>query len=256
MRIGRGVACGFLLVSLLSCKVVDKLKEKVQGATGDEGVKSASSAATPQAPSGAAAPAPQKSANNNAVAFTGKFSALPIRVGQMVRYRRKGESTGFSYSVVGKERGAWKIEVVNPTRAGDTITQILLEVNDNRDPESIKLLSAKVKAPGMPVISFDGKQADMLGKISQGIVEGVKMPDFEGAPREDIVVPAGRFQGAIKIHQKEKVLGFESETTSWHHPSVPITTMVKMEGAFQGKPTSLELIDYSMAGAMKSPELP
>jgi hypothetical protein len=150
---------------------------------------------------------------------------------------------------VGKDKGAWKVEAVVPTKAGDTITQLLLEVNDARDPESLKLISAKVKAPGMPAISFGGEQADLLGKISQGIIQGVKIPDYEGAPREDVTVPAGSFQGTMRVKQKEKVMGFESNTTSWHHSSVPITTMVKMEGTFQGKPTSLELVEYSLTGA-------
>jgi hypothetical protein len=181
--------------------------------------------------------------------MNGKFSPLPFRVGQMVRYQGKEENSGFTYSVVGKEQGAWKLEAVVPTRAGDTVTQILMKVNDARDPDSLKLLSAKVKAPGMPAMSFGGEQADMLGKISQGIVQGVKIPDYDGAPREDVVVPAGRFQGAMRVKQKEKIMGFESSTTSWHHSSVPVTTMVKMEGTFQGKPTSLELVEYSLTGA-------
>jgi hypothetical protein len=239
--IGRGALCCFLLASLLGCKVVDELKERLGSDPGAEGATSASAAP----PAGAPGP----SATNNVVAVSGKFTPLPLRVGQWVRYADKTGQGGFTYSVVGKERDAYQLEVVSPTKVGDTVTQVLLAVNDDRDPNSLKLLQAKVKAPGMPAMTIGEQQADVLGKISKGIIEAVKVPNWDKAPRETVTVEAGTFQGAMRLKSNQEIMGFKSDSVSWHHDSVPITTMIKVEGTFEGKPTYLQLMSYSLTGA-------
>jgi hypothetical protein len=237
-------ALAVLLTTLLGCKFIDK----VTGDDSDEAVAAAPASAAPVNSGAASAP------TTAVVTSSGKFEALPLEVGQMVRYVGKGESAGgFTYSVVGKEQGAFRLELASPSAIGETVTQLLLKIDPKRENvDDLKLLEAKVKAPNAPMITISAKQADMIGQLSQQIIKGLRLPDFDQAPHETVKVPAGVFEGSAKVETNEKLFGMQEKASSWHHPKVPITTMVKLEGTLNGKPTSMELVEYSLtAGKSK-----
>jgi hypothetical protein len=88
------------------------------------------------------------------------------------------------------------------------------------------------------LIQVDGNQATPMNPPPRDItLAGAGWDQVAGAPREDIVVPAGTFAGAVKTTVQLKGVA----TTVWSHPAVPLAGTVKAEAA-NGVVT--ELVDF------------
>jgi hypothetical protein len=172
---------------------------------------------------------------------------LPIAVGQWTRHKVKtsaGKGT-MTYSITKEEAGAHWLHFEYKVGTTSMTFDALIDFGDLKDFRKADIKKAKIKLPngGEQLI-----QGPMLNQMKTrfgnalGTLAGVH---DEKSPREDVTVPAGTFEGCYKAEEKVTAFGTTSESTSWRHTAVPLTTMVKM---VTKKGDTWELEGYGLKG--------
>ncbi|HET6148244.1 MAG TPA: hypothetical protein VFH68_11990 [Polyangia bacterium] len=178
-----------------------------------------------------------------------EFVPKPLQVGQWTQHRmvRDQEPSFLTYKVVGQIADAFWVESVLEGYTGRTVTKILLVIPNRTDPNSIEIRGVVMKDRNGHVNSFDGPMLQMMQGMYRGAVSNL-IVSWQGQPQEDAVVPAGRFSGCFKMRSDAQWGPWKTSSTSWSHPAVPLSGMVRSEGI--DHPSTMELIAFGLSGAV------
>jgi hypothetical protein len=171
-----------------------------------------------------------KGDTTEAVAAPKSTDRAAFAVGQWTQHevtdpkQGKGEVT---YAIIGKEGKAHWLDFSTNVGARKMSFQVLVDLADGKDFRKATILKAKAKTPA-GTHTLSGQMLEpMKDRFADAFGRGA--PTLKGLPQEDMTVPAGTFRDCYRSHNKNQVFGVSAESTVWHHPAVPITTMVKMK---------------------------
>jgi hypothetical protein len=182
------------------------------------------------------------------------FVPRPLAVGQWTEHRMvddKGRSSFLTYKVVGQDGDAYWVETSQETYAGKTITKLLLFIGDRMNPQSVEIRAVKMRDKNGRVTEFNAAMLGLMKSMWKGAVDMLFI-SWQGQPQETAVVAAGAFTGAFKARTDVSWGPWHGASTSWSHPLVPLSGLVKSQGI--DKPTTMELVAFGDSGATS--ELP
>ena len=189
------------------------------------------------APSGAAFPAP--------AALVPK----PFAVGQWTQHKmvsENGQPSLLTYKIVGEEAGAYWVEVAHESYYGKTVNKILLAMGDRSNPATMEFRAVKMKDKQGKVTELQGPMIQLMKSAYQSSVNMLAV-SWQGLPQESVGVVAGNFAACFKAMTDASWGAWRSTATSWMHPSVPISGLVKSVGI--SHPTTMELVGFGDSGA-------
>ena len=173
----------------------------------------------------------------------------PIVVGQWTQHKlvsEKGELSLITYKIVGEEAGAYWVEVANESYYGKTVTKLLLAVGDRTSPSTMEIRAVKTKDKNGKVTELQGPMIQLMRSLWQGSVNMLAV-SWQGLPQENLIVVAGNFTLCFKARTDASWGAWHTAATSWMHPSVPISGLVKSVGI--DKPSTMELVGFGELGA-------
>ena len=178
-----------------------------------------------------------------------EFFPQPLRVGQWTQHKmvHDQEPSFLTYKVVGQVADAFWIESVHESYTGRVVTKILLAVPNRMDPSTMEIRGVVMKDRNGHVNSFDGPMLAMMQGMYRGFVSNL-IVSWQGQPQESTSVPAGNFTGCFKMRTDAQWGPWKVATTSWSHPAVPLSGMVRSEGI--DRPSSMELVAFGLSGAV------
>jgi hypothetical protein len=179
----------------------------------------------------------------------GSAAPQPLQVGQWTQHRMvyDQQPSFLTYKVVGQVGDAFWIESVQETYTGRTVTKILLAIPNRMDPGSMEIRGVVMKDRNGRVTTFDGQLMGMMQGMYRGAVSNL-LVSWQGQPQEDASVPAGNFAGCFKMRTDAQWGPWKSAATSWSHPAVPLSGMVRSEGI--DRPSTMELVAFGLTGAV------
>ncbi len=173
----------------------------------------------------------------------------PLAVGQWTQHKYvndKGQPSIVTYKIVGEEDGAYWIEVANESYYGKTVTKILVAVGDRTDPSTMEIRAVKMKDKNGKITELKGPMIQLMRSMYQGAVNMLAV-SWQGLPQENVSVIAGNFTGCFKARTDASWGPWHASSTTWMHPAVPISGLVKSVGI--DHPTSMELVGFGDSGA-------
>lgn len=173
----------------------------------------------------------------------------PIVVGQWTQHKlvnEKGQPSLLTYKIVGEEAGAYWVEVANESYYGKTVNKILLAVGDRMNPSTMEVRAVKMKDKQGKVTELQGPMIQLMKSMYQSSVNMLAV-SWVGLPHESVNVVAGSFGGCFKAVTDASWGIWRSSATTWMHPTVPISGLVKSVGISQ--PTTMELVGFGDSGA-------
>ncbi len=178
----------------------------------------------------------------------------PLAIGQWTLYKvtsEKGQPWLLTYKIVDAEGGAFWVEVANETYYGKTVNKILLAVGDRSNPATMEIRAVKMKDKQGKVTELDAPTIQRMRPLFQPWV-GMLAVSWQGLPQESVSVIAGSFTFCFKAMTDASWGFWRSMATSWMHPSVPISGLVKSVSL--DRSTTIELVGFGDDGARS--ELP
>jgi hypothetical protein len=170
-------------------------------------------------------------------------------VGQWTLYKLvgdKGEPSLVTHKIVGEEGGAFWVETANESYYGKTVTKILLSIGDRTNPSTMQIHVVKMKDKKGKVSELSGPAIQPMQSMWQGSVNMLAV-SWQGLPQEGTLVVAGSFAGCFKARTDASWGPWHALSTTWMHPAVPISGLVRSVGI--DRPTTMELIGFGEAGA-------
>lgn len=178
------------------------------------------------------------------------FEPAPFAVGQWIRLKLvddKGQPSFMTQKITGQDGDAFWFEMVTEAYTGKTLVKILMAVANRTDPNTIDIRGGAMKDNKGNVTIFEGPLLSMMRGTYKEMMATMVIT-WQGLPQENAVVPAGAFASCFKGRTDVAWGPWRSATTSWSHPAVPISGMVKAVGI--DKPTTMELVDFGTSGAV------
>jgi hypothetical protein len=188
-------------------------------------------------------------AKKNAYPPLDLFVPRPLAVGQWTQMKLvsdKGEAAIYTYKIVGELDGAYWFEVVNDSYFGKTVTKILLFIGDRKNPSTMEVRQVMTKDKDGKVNVFEGSMLSLMKSMWNDTINLLSIA-WEGQPREDVKVLAGKFASCFKVRSEANFGPFHAASMSWSHPAVPINGLVRSAGI--DRPNSMELIAFGDKGA-------
>jgi hypothetical protein len=203
----------------------------------------------------------------------GAGGGTPFETGQWARYRvadQSGRPSFVTHKIVGREEGAFWMEVVTDSYAGRTIVKMLVALGEMQAPHGLPRRSrtsdkiahsvphrhfelralilksadrdvTEVPAPFLRMLAFLLPHAFSL-PFPGGQAQG------EGHHKTDASVPAGRFAGCIHVRaDDERAAQDEGVGLFWFHPVVPLGGLVRWRSLENG--ATKELVAFGASGA-------
>lgn len=177
------------------------------------------------------------------------LAPMPLQVGQWTQHKmvsQKGEPSLLTYKIVGEEGGAYWIEVANEGYYGKTVNKILVSVGDRSNPSTLDIRAIKMKDTHGKVSEVQGPTLQMMKPMVEASVNMLAV-SWQGLPQESASVTAGTFTACFKAMTDARWGIWRSSATSWMHPNVPISGLVKSVGIAQ--PITMELVGFGGSGA-------
>jgi hypothetical protein len=174
----------------------------------------------------------------------------PIVVGQWTQHKltnEKGEVSLLTYKVVGVEGDAVWIEMANEGYYGKTVTKILLAIGDRMSPSTMEIRAVKMKDKNGKLTELQGPMIQLMRSLWQGSVNMLAV-SWQGLPQENMAVIAGNFILCFKARTDASWGAWRSVSTTWMHPAVPLSGLVKSVGV--DKPVTMELVGFGETGAV------
>lgn len=174
----------------------------------------------------------------------------PLATGQWTQHvatNEKGEPALVTHKIVGEDAGAFWFEVANETYYGKTVSKILLFPGDRLNPSTMEIRAVKMKDKDGKISQIEGPMLQMMRSMWQGSVNLLAV-SWQGLPQESMPVIAGTFNGCFKARTDASWGPWRSLSTTWMHPMVPISGLVKSAGV--DHPTSMELVGFGETGAV------
>jgi hypothetical protein len=177
------------------------------------------------------------------------FYPQPLQAGQWTQHKMINDSqpSFLTSKVVGQVGDAFWIESVHESYSGRTVTKILLSIPNRADPAGMEIRGIVMKDRNGHVNSFDGPMLSMVQGMYRGFVSNL-IVSWQGQPQENTSVPAGNFAGCFKMRTDAQWGPWKTTSTSWSHPAVPLSGMVRSEGI--DRPSSMELVAFGLSGAV------
>ena len=177
------------------------------------------------------------------------FVPKPLAVGQWTQHKLvddKGEPSLVTYKIVGEDSGAFWVEVANESYYGKTVTKILLFPGDRMNPNTMEIRAVKMKDKKGQVTEVDGPMLQLMKSTWQSSINMLAV-SWQGLPQESMPVIAGTFTGCFKARTDASWGAWHSVSTTWMHPMVPISGLVKSAGL--DHPTTMDLVGFGETGA-------
>jgi hypothetical protein len=157
------------------------------------------------------------------------LEAQPWKVGQWTLYKRRFGQALFieTFKVVAQDACGFWIE--NEVRSSFSRTRWTFCVTQQPAPDSHHLeesLGALIERDNDTVVALgDFRRGEWDRQPFVWLVESVHAPWASHAdlPREDVMTPAGRFDGAVKMTSKRG----SAEVSQWSHPDVPLGGLIR-----------------------------
>jgi hypothetical protein len=178
------------------------------------------------------------------------FAPLPFQPGQWTQHKMiddGGNPSFLTYKIVGEDAGAFWIETVTESYSGRTMMKMLLAIPNRTDLNGIDIRAVSIKDHNGRVQSFDGPMLALMRSTFKGTLSTLII-SWQGLPQEDATVPAGTFSGCFKARTDATWGPWHSSSTSWSHPAVPLSGLVKSQGI--DKPHAMELVAFGLTGAV------
>ena len=128
---------------------------------------------------------------------------------------------------------------------------MLLFMGDRMNPATMEVRAVKMKDRQGHVTEFTGPMMQLMKSMWQGSVNMLVVA-WQGQPQEDADAAAGHFSGCFKARTDASFGTWHSASTSWSHPAVPISGLVRSQGI--DHPYTMELVAFGDGGATS--ELP
>jgi hypothetical protein len=173
----------------------------------------------------------------------------PIAVGQWTQHKLvsgKGEPSLLTYKIVGEEGGAHWVEVANESYYGKTVIKILVVLSDRTNAATMEIRAVKSKDKKGQVVELQGPVVQSMRPTFQSLLNMLAVR-WEALPQENVNVVAGHFSGCLKAITDASWGPWYSTSTSWMHPIVPMSGLVKSIGMSQ--PVTVELVGFGDLGA-------
>jgi hypothetical protein len=177
------------------------------------------------------------------------FQPMPFAVGQWLKIKLvddKGQPSFMTQKITGQEGDAYWFEMLTETYQGKSAVKILMAVANRTDPNTIDIRGGAMKDKNGNVTVFEGPLLSMMRGTYKEMMATMVI-SWQGLPQEDAAVPGGSFAQCFKTRTDVAWGPWRSATTSWSHPAVPISGMVKAVGI--DKPTTMDLVDFGLTGA-------
>jgi hypothetical protein len=171
-------------------------------------------------------------------------------VGQWTQHKlanEKGELSLLTYKIVGEENGAYWVEVANESYYGKLVMKLLLVLGNRTNANAMEILAAKVKDRDGRVTELQGPQLQ-AGRPTWGSSVNMLAVAWQGLPQEAMSVVAGNFMACFKARTDPSWGAWHAAATTWMHPAVPISGLVKSIGL--DRPTTVELVGFGEIGAV------
>lgn len=174
---------------------------------------------------------------------------MPLAVGQWSRYQlvdTEGQPGFITYSVVGEDGGAFWIETIQEGYTSRTVSLMLADLGDRRDPGTVDVKQMKQKVDDQAVTELPPALVSMMKPMWKPIVDGL-LTDWREKPQEPASVPAGAFDACYKAQATVSFAGKSWTSLVWSHPAVPLSGAVKSQGV--DNPGTMQLIEFGTTGA-------
>jgi len=182
------------------------------------------------------------------------FLPKPLAVGQWTQHKLvndKGEPALVTYKIVGEDGGAFWLEIANESYYGKTVTKILLFPGDRMNPNTMEVRAVKMKDKKGQVTEVEGPTIQLMKSLWQSSINMLAV-SWQGLPQESMPVIAGTFTSCFKARTDAGWGSWHAVSTTWMHPTVPISGLVKSAGI--DHPTTMDLVGFGETGA--SSEIP
>lgn len=177
------------------------------------------------------------------------FEPMPVAVGQWSEYwatNDKGEPSFMRMKVVGESAGAHWFEIESETYYGKSAMLYLMSFGDRKNIDTIEIKTVRQMDNDGKVQEFPPELIGMMQSIYKKNL-GVLIISWENKPQEDASSPAGKFASCYKVKSDVSIMGYNSSSMSWSHPSIPLSGMVKSEGI--DNKNTMVLTAFGTAGA-------
>lgn len=178
----------------------------------------------------------------------------PLAAGQWTLHKMvndKGQPSLLTYKIVeALPDGSHWVEVANESYYGKTVTKILLFMGDRSNPSTMEVRAVKMKDKNGRVTELQGPMIQLMKSMYQASLN-MLVVSWQGLPQENVNVAAGSFAGCFKAMTDANWGVWRSSSTSWMHPGVPISGLVKSVGLSQ--PTTLELVGFGDGATSEIP---
>jgi len=179
---------------------------------------------------------------------------LPLAVGQWTQHQLvddQGHPSFLTTKLVDEALGSYWLELLEETYSGRRVTKMLVYFGDRSTAAAMDIRAMKSRVGTGPIKEattdeLRTSRADWAGILSMLAVS------WQGLPQEEARAPAGIFAGAYKRETEESWGPFLGKSTTWSHPIVPLSGLVRSQAA--ERKSSLRLIAFGEKGA--SSELP
>jgi hypothetical protein len=177
------------------------------------------------------------------------FSPQPFQVGQWTQHKmvHDQQPSFLTNKVVGQVADAFWIESVHESYTGRTVTKILLAIGNRMDPASVEIRGVVMKDRNGHVNTFEGPMLSMMQGMYRKLVSNL-IVSWQGQPQESATVPAGTFADCFKMRTDAQWGPWKAASTSWSHPAVPLSGLVRSEGI--DRPDTMELVAFGQTGAV------
>lgn len=162
----------------------------------------------------------------------------------------KGQPAQVTYKVVGKEDNAIWLETERVSYFERTVSKMLLDVTDWTAESGIKvkrMISRRNDEPAQELPPF------MLDMMANPLLAGFRFKVEAGA-EESITVPAGTFEGAVRVDTEMKTPFGNFKAVTWAHGAVPVAGYVKSQN--EEKTYTSELVAFGLSGAKSALDTP
>ncbi len=119
-------------------------------------------------------------------------------------------------------------------------------MGDRSNPATMEIRAVKRKDHKGQVTELQGPVIQSMKPVFQSSINMLAV-SWQGLPRETASVTAGTFPGCFKAMTDASWGAWHSTATSWMHPTVPISGLVKSVGL--SRPSSMELVGFGDSGA-------
>jgi hypothetical protein len=175
---------------------------------------------------------------------------LPLVVGQWTQHAMtddQGRPSFLTMKLVGEDLGSFWLELLEETYSGKRVTKMLVYFGDRTSATAMDIRAIKTRVGEGEVKEATPEELQASRTNWQGILT-MLAASWQGLPQEEARVPAGIFAGSYKRQTEPGWGPLGSTSTTWSHPAVPISGLVRSQAT--ERRNSLQLVAFGERGAL------